>query len=191
MTPAWRVAAALALACNLDWGRWARSRRPNPNCDLCWGRGGERDGDVPDQWYSCECLRHVPDPSDAAAYLADCARRGVEPGPLPSLEYRPDAGLWWAVECSPHDASIVVHVGYDYPKLCIVVHVGYDYPKLCIVVHVGYDYPKLWTLWGPGASTQGDHANLQACFRRAHHQMVECSLRLVTAAAAALETDGG
>ncbi len=87
MTPAWRVAAALALACGLDWGRWARSRRPNPNCDLCWGRGGERDGDVPDQWYPCECLRPVADPFNVDAYLADCARRGVEPGPLPSLEY--------------------------------------------------------------------------------------------------------
>ncbi|MBK8720581.1 MAG: hypothetical protein IPN32_38610 [Deltaproteobacteria bacterium] len=182
MTPAWRVAAALALACNLDWGRWVAGRD---------GWCGRRTC-PPDLDGQCRCASPpVADPSDAAAYLADCARRGVEPGPLPSLEYRPDAGLWWAVECSPHDASIVVHVGYDYPKLCIVVHVGYDYPKLCIVVHVGYDYPKLWTLWGPGASTQGDHANLQACFRRAHHQMVECSLRLVTAAAAALETDGG
>ena len=143
------------------WGRWARSRRPNPNCDLCWGRGGERDGDVPDQWYPCECLRPVPDPSDGAAYLADCARRGVEPGPLPSLEYRPDAGLWWAVECSPADASIVVHVGYD--------------------------YPTMWTVWGPGAGTQGDVANLQACFRRANYKVVECTLRIATAAAAALE----
>lgn len=94
MTPAWRVAAALALACGLDWGRWARSRRPNPNCDLCWGRGGERDGDVPDQWYPCECLRPVADPFNVDAYLADCARRGVEPGPLPSLEYATREVAW-------------------------------------------------------------------------------------------------
>ncbi len=165
MTPAWRVAAALALACGLDWGRWVAGRD---------GWCGRRTC-PPDLDGQCRCASPpVPDPSDAAAYLADCARRGVEPGPLPSLEYRPGAGLWWAVECSPHDASIVVHVGYD--------------------------YPTLWTLWGPGASTQGDHANLQACFRRAHHQVVdrrahhqvvECTLRLVTAAAAALEHDHG
>lgn len=115
MTPAWRVAAALALACGLDWGRWARSRRPNPNCDLCWGRGGERDGDVPDQWYPCECLRPVPDPSDGAAYLADCARRGVEPGPLPSLSWASEdkRAVRWGVECRADGAldRVVIRVG--------------------------------------------------------------------------------
>ena len=90
---AWRVAAAIARETikGVDnWGRWERSKFPDPNCDACWGRGGERDGDVPDQWYPCECLRPVPDPSDGAAYLADCARRGVEPGPLPSLSWTSD-----------------------------------------------------------------------------------------------------
>ncbi len=105
MTPAWRVAAALARETikGVDnWGRWERSKFPDPNCDACWGRGGERDGDVPDQWYPCECLRPVPDPSDGAAYLADCARRGVEPGPLPSLSWdSADGRVKWSVDGPP------------------------------------------------------------------------------------------
>lgn len=36
----------------------------------------------------------IPDPSDAAAYLADCTRRCVEPGPSPSLAWRSDRTSW-------------------------------------------------------------------------------------------------
>ena len=39
----------------------------------------------------------VPAPWDADAYRADCARRGVEPGPLPSLHGRTVNGLDWCV----------------------------------------------------------------------------------------------
>ncbi|MBK6920443.1 MAG: hypothetical protein IPH07_23790 [Deltaproteobacteria bacterium] len=98
---AWRVAAALALACGLDWGRWAVGltaeipTTPGLDCDECCGWGGYTDH-LSDQWYSCSrgCATPadrarvpVSDPSDADAYRADCARRGVEPGPLPSLEH--------------------------------------------------------------------------------------------------------
>lgn len=71
MTPpdprAWRVAIALGLEMEppLDWARWAR---------------GET-----------RLARHVfpiaaPTPWDADAYRLECTRRGVEPGPMPSLE---------------------------------------------------------------------------------------------------------
>lgn len=104
MTPAWRVAAALALACKLDWGRWAaglgvlaeqksaaysaewrRCRSLGYSADLADAQAEAAmdavDGPVP-----------VADPSDVDAYLADCARRGVEPGPLPSLSWTSEDG---------------------------------------------------------------------------------------------------
>ncbi|MBK8241644.1 MAG: hypothetical protein IPK74_39555 [Deltaproteobacteria bacterium] len=79
----WRVAAALALACGLDWGRWAAGRD-----GWCGRRTCPSDFDG-----QCQCASPpVADPSDAGAYLADCARRGVEPGPLPSLSWTSEDG---------------------------------------------------------------------------------------------------
>ncbi|MGL4809237.1 MAG: hypothetical protein ACRC4O_10880 [Giesbergeria sp.] len=75
---AWRVAIALALALPEppDWALWAAGRmRSSP--------GRAADTAIP------------PAPWDAAAYLADCARRGVEPGPLPSQHGRTASGLRW------------------------------------------------------------------------------------------------
>lgn len=102
---AWRVAAALALACGLDWGRWAAGLTADvrmvpfryddgfPVCEgwCLW----PDDGACPLYVSEAEARAHaVPDPSDGAAYLADCARRGVEPGPLPSLEYTTRHVAW-------------------------------------------------------------------------------------------------
>jgi hypothetical protein len=39
----------------------------------------------------------VPDPSDAEAYRADCARRGVDPGPMPALSWTGPDGFGWSV----------------------------------------------------------------------------------------------
>lgn len=56
------------------------------------------------------------------------------------------------------------------------------------VVHVGCGMPTLWTVWGPGAGTQGDHANLQACFRRADIAEVDATLDLAKVAAKAMRS---
>ncbi len=91
----WRIAAALARESGLDWARWAY---------------GE---------YYCDCDTDamivpgveyigIPDPSDAEAYRADCARRGVDPGPMPALEYVGDGdGVEWLALLS----SAIVIVG--------------------------------------------------------------------------------
>lgn len=90
---AWQVAIALALTLPEppDWARWASGHggwcgRPTCPCDL--------DG-------NCTCAADTaPAPWDVDAYLADCARRQVKPGPLPSLSVGwtgPD-GLGWLVE---------------------------------------------------------------------------------------------
>jgi hypothetical protein len=76
----WRIAAAIARESGLDWARWA------------YGLTREFH----------ESLWHVPptpvpDPSDAEAYRADCARRGVEPGPMPALAWTGPDGLGWSV----------------------------------------------------------------------------------------------
>ena len=165
MTPAWRVAAALALACKLDWGRWAaglgvlaeqksaaysaewrRCRSLGYSADLADAQAEAAmdavDGPVP-----------VADPSDVDAYLADCARRGVEPGPLPSLEYTTRHVAW------------VVTVDVDGTIDYVAVRVG-----------------------GIEMSTHEDHPQWSAC------QVSICSAAdlallstLVTAAASALE----
>ncbi len=124
MTPAWRVAAALALACGLDWGRWAAglTAEPEPRtidpwttmpCDAC---GCEHQATRSRTKIArvflcgaCEAVgatgwtaTPVADPSDVDAYLDDCARRGVEPGPLPSLSWTSDDGrVKWSVDGPP------------------------------------------------------------------------------------------
>lgn len=120
---AWRVAAALALACGLDWGRWAAGLTADvrmvpfryddgfPVCEgwCLW----PDDGACPLYVSEAEARAHaVPDPSDGAAYLADCARRGVEPGPLPSLEYgRCGDRVWWAVFNEHRGLSVCIGTG--------------------------------------------------------------------------------
>lgn len=81
---AWQVAIALALESGLDWARWARGapRSSGYSRDgIFWGGDGAP----------------VPAPWDADAYRADCARRGVDPGPLPSLEHDNPTGYEWRV----------------------------------------------------------------------------------------------
>lgn len=46
---------------------------------------------------SANGIEPVPAPWDADAYRADCARRGVEPGSMPSLEYDNPTGYGWCV----------------------------------------------------------------------------------------------
>lgn len=132
MTPdprAWRVAIALALALPEppDWARWASGETADPRPATWWCTGCERDG-APDfgahvpTWstraYCRVCIDDVSDPTmrpngsptpvpapwDVPAYLADCARRGVEPGPLPSLEWTGPDGFGWKV-CTSEGGS--------------------------------------------------------------------------------------
>ncbi|MGL5912272.1 MAG: hypothetical protein ACRCZP_19865 [Phycicoccus sp.] len=100
---AWRVAIALALALPWppDWALWASGDTASECCSYCLiTLGGVDDDDDP----SFVCPRcdnppvPVPAPWDVPAYLADCERRGVEPGPLPSLEWTGPDGLGWRVE---------------------------------------------------------------------------------------------
>jgi hypothetical protein len=102
----WRIAAALALESGLDWARWAYGDyycdcdtgamiAPGvkytdgqavvcPTCGLAWQVSCDAESDpyVLTDFDLC-----IADPSDAEAYRADCRRRGVEPGPMPALEY--------------------------------------------------------------------------------------------------------
>lgn len=92
---AWRVATALAHATGLDWPQWAKGETSTVRvCGTCAepmtesGTCGRRLGRK-----SCGGLSRmsaplpVPAPWDTDAYLADCRRRNVEPGPLPSLTH--------------------------------------------------------------------------------------------------------
>lgn len=95
-TPA-TIASRLALASGLDWGRWAAGlTRPGIRRMIA-----SILDDAP--------IEHdpVPDPLDAAAYLADCERRGVEPGPMPALSWDGD-GMGWSISCGP---VARIHVG--------------------------------------------------------------------------------
>ena len=174
MTPAWRVAAALALACELDWGRWAAGWTAQCTCEPYRGR----DGKGSRLYHNDRCISEsamdergiadsardpyvehratpVADPSDAAAYLADCARRGVEPGPLPAREYATGEVAW--VVAPERDGTV------DY----VAVRAGGG-----IEVSTQEDHPH-WSVCPNSRCTAADLALLST---------------LVTAAAAALET---
>lgn len=92
----WRIAAALAAACSLDWGRWARGLTATPpwwSVRVC-RRHDEQDC-VTCFWENADDRPvHVPAPASwsaaAAEYRADCERRGVEPGPMPGAESHGD-----------------------------------------------------------------------------------------------------
>lgn len=182
---AWNVAISMGLAMRprLRWAEWAAGWTSPCTCvpekkdgivrhqEEC--RGPERLQALQrkfgyslgmDLW--CARAIPVPEPWDIEAYKADCARSRscLVPGTLPSLVYRPgpEEPLWWAVDFSPSDGTIVVHVGHG--------------------------MPTLWTVWGPGAGTQGDHANLQACFRRADIAVVGAALDLAKVAAKAMRS---
>jgi hypothetical protein len=75
----WRIAAALARESGLDWGAWAHDAMRT------WSD---------EEWFRTKRHEPVPDPSDAEAYRADCARRGVEPGPMPALSGVGDDVFW-------------------------------------------------------------------------------------------------
>lgn len=107
-TPRARVAVALAGEAGHDWARWALGLTAPPQCSVCFGVGHPAlyDGTSNDRLRGClkplDCAvsqpTPVPDPLDTAAYLADCERRGVAPGPLPSVEwYSSDEPLAWQV----------------------------------------------------------------------------------------------
>lgn len=120
MTAAWTTEQRVAVALwaehepTQDLARWARGETaplqntPSPehvDCEQCRGWGGYRDPYVDyDAWHRCECgcptpqersRVPVPDPLDVEAYKADCARRCVDPGPLPSLDYADERVRWW------------------------------------------------------------------------------------------------
>lgn len=114
MTNAWKIAAALAAKSGLDWGRWA-SGHPSPRIleataseieHAKWAlamhdRGEYNVTPTTARWlaeYRALTPTPVPDPSDVEAYKADCARRGVEPGPLPSLSGVTPSGLRWGAQ---------------------------------------------------------------------------------------------
>ena len=108
---AWRVATALAGEAGLDWAAWARGESA-VTCPVCDGHGGENYGVDSSPCGCCDAEGVVtlnrarefaafvdadPVPWDADAYRADVARRGVEPGPMPSLHGRTVNGLDWCV----------------------------------------------------------------------------------------------
>lgn len=114
---AWRVALALALALPEppDWAEVAclyasAMVEDNAECDCV--RLHVRACPVYRAAGIAAWLRLTPEQM-VEAYLADCARRGVEPGPLPSLEYgdvlgpcAPDGEVHWSVDTD--DVFIVV-----------------------------------------------------------------------------------
>lgn len=105
---AWAVATALAYESGLDWAAWARGEtsyvgvcpccsreylaRTHTHCPPCF-EGTSFDTDIR---LRTKCTP-VPAPWDTDAYRADCARRGVEPGPLPSLSWTGEDGFGWEV----------------------------------------------------------------------------------------------
>lgn len=99
----WRVATALAHVTGLDWARWAKGVCNCCRSMCCRGR----------ICHTCkgDACDPVPAPWDTDAYLADCRRRGVEPGSLPSLTWgnvNVDADdIAWAV----FDSETVIRIG--------------------------------------------------------------------------------
>jgi len=114
---AWRIAIALALALPNppDWARWAAGWTAPCTCDPYRGD----DGFGSRMYHNSKCIdpgalaerghlalrerryiearaTPVPAPWDVDAYLADCARRQVEPGPMPSLEWTGPDGFGWS-----------------------------------------------------------------------------------------------
>ncbi|MBK8129125.1 MAG: hypothetical protein IPK53_09365 [bacterium] len=173
MTPAWRVAAALALACNLDWGRWVAGRD---------GWCGRRTC-PPDLDGQCRCASPpVADPSDVDAYLADCARRGVEPGPLPAREYATGEVAW--VVAPERDGTVdYVAVRAGAAQCTCEPYRGRDGTVDYVAVRAG---------GGIEVSTQEDHPQWSVCPNsRCTAADLALLSTLVTAAAAALETTDG
>lgn len=90
---AWHRAVALAHACGLDWGAWALGYKPTPEGALIIARtlGGMTPTDR-EREVVLRGTDPIPVPAriedTRAPYLADCRRRGVEPGELPAL--------WWS-----------------------------------------------------------------------------------------------
>lgn len=79
----WSRITCDACGCDYQATRFRALTRSAFLCDRCDALGLQ--GWVPTS---------VPDPLDVEAYRADCARRGVEPGPLPSLAYVDDRVEW-------------------------------------------------------------------------------------------------
>ena len=103
---AYRRALALAHACGLDWAAWAMGttvRCPRERDDFYGNTWGYFDGRVAWCRRCDQASTPIPVPARIedlhAPYLADCERRGVAPGPLPSLEHNAD-GVAWCV--TPH-----------------------------------------------------------------------------------------
>lgn len=131
-----KIAAALARHLGIDCGLWAFGETAEPTWQhsIC-GRKGVRVEHAPrDATVYCrECIDvfvslgslpdgfmipmntepatpvPVPDPLDVEAYLADCARRGVEPGPLPALSWEGE-GVRWSVVRNAHDIGAIVTI---------------------------------------------------------------------------------
>lgn len=110
---AWRVAIALGLESGLDWSRWASGeytrRLACGSCDApktksTWSCSETVVNPKTKRKRRCGGVSRydspipVPTPWDADAYLADVARRGVEPGPLPSLSWTGPDGFGWRVD---------------------------------------------------------------------------------------------
>ena len=99
---AYRRALALAHASGLDWAAWALGLTAPCKCSLhdFFGLTWVRENGV----YTCrKCdaeplLQPIPASIEDlhAPYREDCKRRGVAPGPLPSLLFR-SPQCWWDV----------------------------------------------------------------------------------------------
>lgn len=95
---AWAVARELAAESGLDWGLAATGRTRECAQGFCLPDefcGDFSTSDIDDGWLAF--FAPLPAPWDADAYRADAARRGVEPGPMPSLHGRTVNGLDWCV----------------------------------------------------------------------------------------------
>ncbi len=123
----WHIAAALARESGLDWARWAYGLTSACNC-VPYQRDDQEHHEVhcrgPERLREMKAMYGprlgediwkreavpVPDPSDAEAYRADCARRGVEPGPMPALSFD-DGRVAWKVYMGRTEIHVWICVG--------------------------------------------------------------------------------
>lgn len=107
-----RRAAYLALECDLDWGRWATT--PIPSQEIVAFLADPTDPSKRDAARAAATrgLVYPAVPEDItewhAPYLAECERRGVTPGPLPSLCWGADDSDPVLVDVTDTSATIVI-----------------------------------------------------------------------------------
>jgi len=116
---AYRRALALAHASRLDWAAWAMGLKPSAEAFALRLRlvsGEPLTSDEKAVAFGSD-LAALPVPARMddlhAPYLADCERRGVAPGPLPSLGYYNVDGFLSSTRVSweVHELFVAISVG--------------------------------------------------------------------------------